>query len=104
MKNSTPFSLQAFIGALAIYTISAASQGAVYVKLQGVPGDAKAKPAETEQIIKQPGRPQAVALLLPAVQQVREAAYSPETYSRGGKPDTNTALGDEHEIEYDIAR
>ncbi|WP_145999229.1 hypothetical protein [Oceanicoccus sp. KOV_DT_Chl] len=79
-----------------LMTLASSAHSAGYIKFDGVDGETKTKPVP--QRVDSKNKPQPASLLLPAVQQVREAASSkPKTRDNGH------SAGDEHEITYDIA-
>ena len=59
------------------------SFAAAYIKFDGVDGESKSQPPSTTRKIDSAPSPQPVALLLPAVQQVREAKAQAAATRRG---------------------
>ena len=92
--NTKRSTLMQGIIAAVIVTVASSAHSAAYIKFDGVDGESKSKPTPQQVDSKQKPRP--AALLLPAVQKVREAA------PRTPKPSDSTA-GDEHEVEYDLS-
>lgn len=105
MKNVTINVSKALIILTASIAFTTSAHAAGYIKFEGVDGESKfsqhqSAQQQTSQKLDNNSRPQR-ALLLPAVQKVREAARASE--SKSGKKPNRHSVGTEHEMEYDIA-
>jgi len=97
MKTSVSILVKTFVLSVTLAsTLSAHSAG--YVKFEGVDGESKIAPEQPASKKQYQQSREGRAMLLPAVQAVREAAKTKK------KPKgSDHSAGDEHEITYDIA-